>query len=194
MKLRLALKIPLDNKWSWIIASSTINLATWLTLKITYHTPDQSDDVIYGLFYQGASLVQSSVSYQSNRNSRNKNRSKDFSYIEIPGGEESPSFSKSDPFKKIYVRRVKFGSRVCCRLCSKRKFKGALSGLRQYLASESPLKMMRMVFISPLKRFSFSRYFSFCLDLLVMYKSGLMRKIRKFQNLWRHNLVNKQWQ
>ena len=161
MKLRLALKIPLDNKWSWIIASSTINLATWLTLKITYHTPDQSDDVIYGLFYQGASLVQISVSYQSNRNSRNKNRNKDFSYIEIPGGEESPSFSKNDPFKKIYVRRVEFGSRVCCRLCSKRKFKGALSGLRQYLASESPLRMMKNGFYFTFKALFVLKIFQF---------------------------------
>ena len=161
MKLRLALKIPLDNKWSWIIASSTINLATRLTLKITHHTPDQSDDVIYGHFYQGASLVQISVSYQSNRNSRNKNRNKDFSYIEIPGGEESPSFSKNDPFKKIYVRRVEFGSRVCCRLCSKRKFKGALSGLRQYLASESPLKMTKNGFYLTFKALFVLKIFQF---------------------------------
>ena len=161
MKLRLALKIPLDNKWSWIIASSTINLATRLTLKITHHTPDQSDDVIYGHFYQGASLVQISVSYQSNRNSRNKNRNKDFSYVEIPGGKESPSFSKNDPFKKIYVRRVRFGSRVCCRLCSKRKFKGALSGLRQYLASESPLRMMKNGFYFTFKALFVLKIFQF---------------------------------
>ena len=159
MKLRLALKIPLDNKWSWIIASSTINHQ--LTLKITHHTPDQSDDVIYGLFYQGASLVQISVSYQSNRNSRNKNRNKDFSYVEIPGGKESPSFSKNDPFKKIYVRRVRFGSRVCCRLCSKRKFKGALSGLRQYLASESPLRMMKNGFYFTFKALFVLKIFQF---------------------------------
>ena len=44
-------------------------------------------------------------------------------------------------------------------------FKGILSGLRQFLAAESPLKML---FISHQKVFSFSRYFSFCLDFLAM--------------------------
>ena len=47
-------------------------------------------------------------------------------------------------------------------------FKGALSGLRQFLAAESPLKMMKIFFISRQKLFSFSRYLSFCLDFLVM--------------------------
>ena len=49
---------------------------------------------------------------------------------------------------------------------------------RQLLATESPLKMMKMLFISPLKLFLFSRYFSFCLDFLVTYKNGFLRKIR----------------
>ena len=44
--------------------------------------------------------------------------------------------------------------------------KDALSGLKQYLANGSPLKMMKMLLISPLKLFSFSRYF--CLDLSVV--------------------------
>ena len=35
-----------------------------------------------------------------------------------------------------------------------------------------------MLFISPSKLFSFSRYLSFCLDFLFMYKSSLIRKIR----------------
>ena len=39
--------------------------------------------------------------------------------------------------------------------------KGALSGLRQFLAIESPLKTMK-------NAFSFSRYLSFCLHFLVM--------------------------
>ena len=45
---------------------------------------------------------------------------------------------------------------------------GALSGLRQFLAAESPLKMMKNAFISPQKLFSFSRYLKFCLDFLVI--------------------------
>ena len=47
-------------------------------------------------------------------------------------------------------------------------FKGALSGLRQFLVIESPLRMMKNAFDSPQKLFSFSRYLSFCLDFLVM--------------------------
>ena len=39
--------------------------------------------------------------------------------------------------------------------------KGALSGLRQFLATESPLKMI--LFIAPQKLFLFPRYLSFCL-------------------------------
>ena len=57
-------------------------------------------------------------------------------------------------------------------------FKGALSCLRQLLATESPLKMIKMLFISPRKLFSFSRYLSFCLEILVMYRNGLIKKIR----------------
>ena len=35
-----------------------------------------------------------------------------------------------------------------------------------------------MLFILTLKLFSFTRYFNFCFDFLVMYKNGLIRKIR----------------
>ena len=35
-----------------------------------------------------------------------------------------------------------------------------------------------MLFISPQKLFPFSRYLSFCLDFLVMYQNGLIKKIR----------------
>ena len=38
---------------------------------------------------------------------------------------------------------------------------GATSGLRQFLATESPFKMMKMLFISPQKLFSLSRYLIF---------------------------------
>ena len=39
-----------------------------------------------------------------------------------------------------------------------------------------------MLFISPQKFFSFSRYLNFCLDFLLMWENGLIR---------RQNLVNK---
>ena len=55
--------------------------------------------------------------------------------------------------------------------------KGALSGLRQFLATESPLKWWKMLFISPQKFFPFSRYLRFFLDFLVMQQNGLIRKI-----------------
>ena len=44
--------------------------------------------------------------------------------------------------------------------------KGALSGLRQFLAYERPLKMMENAFYSTLKLVSFSRYLKFCPDFL----------------------------
>ena len=56
---------------------------------------------------------------------------------------------------------------VCVSLCVRVSLcvcveilKGALSGLRQFLATKSPLKMM--------KNASFSRYLNFCLDFLAM--------------------------
>ena len=45
--------------------------------------------------------------------------------------------------------------------------KGALSGLRQFLATESPFKMMKNTFYFTSKAL-FSRYLTFCIDLLVM--------------------------
>ena len=39
-----------------------------------------------------------------------------------------------------------------------------------------------MVFISPQKLFSFSRYSIFCLDFLVMYQNGLIKEIRLISN------------
>ena len=45
---------------------------------------------------------------------------------------------------------------------------GALSDLRQFLVTQSPLKIMKMLFISPQKLFLFSRYLSFCLDFWVI--------------------------
>ena len=60
--------------------------------------------------------------------------------------------------------------------------KGVLSILRQFLATESPLKVMRNGFVSSQKLFSFSRYFSFCLDCLVIQQNDLIRKIRLISN------------
>ena len=56
-------------------------------------------------------------------------------------------------------------------------FKGALSGLRQFLATGSPLKLVKMLFISPQKLFLFSRCSNFCFDFFIMQKNGLIKKI-----------------
>ena len=42
--------------------------------------------------------------------------------------------------------------------------KGALSRLRQFLATESPLQMIKNGSYFPLKLFSFSRHLNFCRD------------------------------
>ena len=55
---------------------------------------------------------------------------------------------------------------------------GAFSRLGQFLANESPIKMLKNAFYFTFKVISFSRYLNFCLDFLVMYKNGLIRKIR----------------
>ena len=60
--------------------------------------------------------------------------------------------------------------------------KGAVSGLKPFLATESSLKMMKNSFISTQMLFSFSRYLCFCLDILVMYQNGLIKKIRLISN------------
>ena len=76
---------------------------------------------------------------------------------------ESCSFSKAARMSSAYL-------------------KGKLSGLRQFLTTENPLKMMKNAFISPQKLFSSSRYLSFCLDFLVMYQNVLIKKIRLILN------------
>ena len=48
------------------------------------------------------------------------------------------------------------------------RIKGALSGLRQFLATERSLKVMKNAFYFNQKLFLFSRYLSFCLDFLFM--------------------------
>ena len=60
--------------------------------------------------------------------------------------------------------------------------KSALTGLRQFLATECPLKKWKMPFISLQKLFSFSKYLSFGLDFLVMYRNGLIKKIKLTSN------------
>ena len=57
-------------------------------------------------------------------------------------------------------------------------FKGALSDLRQLLATKSPLKMMKKALYFTLKALFVLKIFKFCLDILVIYKSGLIRKVR----------------
>ena len=49
-----------------------------------------------------------------------------------------------------------------------KELKGALSGLRPFLAIKSPLKMMKNNFYFTSKLLSFSRYLNFYLDFLVM--------------------------
>ena len=60
--------------------------------------------------------------------------------------------------------------------------KDPLSGLREFLTIESPLKLMENAFISPQKLFSFSRNLDFCLDYSVMQQNNLIRKIRLISN------------
>ena len=55
-------------------------------------------------------------------------------------------------------------------------FEGAVSVLRQFLANESPLKMMKNGFHFALK--ALFVFFHFFLDVLVMYKNGKIRKVR----------------
>ena len=62
------------------------------------------------------------------------------------------------------------------------KFSGIHLSWKSLEATESPLKMMKNAFYSTQKLFSFSRYLSFCLQFLVMYRSGLIKKIRLISN------------
>ena len=47
-------------------------------------------------------------------------------------------------------------------------FKGALSGLRHFLAAESPSEMMKDAFYFTSKAFFVLKVFKFCLDILVI--------------------------
>ena len=52
-----------------------------------------------------------------------------------------------------------------------------------FLAIESPLKMMKDAFYFTLKALFVLKILSFCLDFLVMYKNGMIRKIRSISRL-----------
>ena len=56
--------------------------------------------------------------------------------------------------------------------------KGSISGLRTFLATESPSKIWKMFFISPQKLFLLVRYINFCFDFLVIEQNTLIRKMR----------------
>ena len=59
--------------------------------------------------------------------------------------------------------------------------KGALSGLRQFLAAESLLKMMKNSFLFHFKSY-FRSQLSFCLNFFVMYQNGLIKKTKLISN------------
>ena len=79
-------------------------------------------------------------------------------------------------------------------------FKGALSGLRQLLATEGPLKMMKNASYFTLKALFILKIFKFCPNFLVIWQNGLIRKISlvsKFvssqpglQTIWLHIFTN----
>ena len=73
----------------------------------------------------------------------------------------------------------KFCPRINC------QFKGALSGLKQYLTIESPLK-------SHLKSFFRSKDMFFFLTFWSCIKTTWLERSGWFQILWRHSLVSKQ--
>ena len=61
-------------------------------------------------------------------------------------------------------------------------FKGALSGLRQFLAAKSLLKMMKNAFYFTSKALFVFQIFKFFLDFLIMQQNGLIRRIRLISN------------
>ena len=50
-----------------------------------------------------------------------------------------------------------------------------------------------MLFISPSSLFTFSRYLNFCLDPLVIYKNGLIRKIRLISKFMKQTTTVHMW-
>ena len=56
-----------------------------------------------------------------------------------------------------------------------RQLKGTLSGLRQFLATESPLKIMKNTFYFTSKALFVLKMLSFSFDFLVMHQNGLIK-------------------
>ena len=79
-----------------------------------------------------------------------------------------------------------------CLRKEKKSFKGAFSGLRQFLEIESPLKMMKNAFYFTLKALLALKIFKLLSWLLrSCRKTTWLERPGLFQNLWPHNLVNK---
>ena len=56
--------------------------------------------------------------------------------------------------------------------------KDICSGLRQFLATESPLKMIKNTFYSTLKDIFVLEIFNVFFNFLAMWENGLIRKLR----------------
>ena len=81
---------------------------------------------------------------------------------------------------------------VTRRICINLQFRGLLwrslikdapSSLKQFLATERPLKMIKNSFYFTLKALFFSKYLNFDLKLLVLLRNGLIRKIKVISKL-----------
>ena len=70
--------------------------------------------------------------------------------------------------------------------------KGAVSGLRQFSTTESPLKMIKNTFHFTSKSLFVLKIFKFCLDFLVFYENGLIRKKRLISKFMTSQTSNKQ--
>ena len=83
-------------------------------------------------------------------------------------------------------------------LCNTRRkdvfFKGTFSGLREFLSTESPLKMMKNAFYFTLKALFVLKIFNFLSLLFSHVEKQLDWKDKLISKIWRDNLVNKQLQ
>ena len=68
--------------------------------------------------------------------------------------------------------------KIVTRILYYKNIKGTLSGLRQFLATEKPLKMMKRAFYFTLKALFVLKIFTFCIDFLIRYENGLIRNTR----------------
>ena len=69
-------------------------------------------------------------------------------------------------------------------------FKGALLGLRQFLAIENPLKRIKNAFYFTTKALFVLKIFKFF--VLNLEETAWLERLGSFQILWRHRLVSKQ--